>query len=34
KYVDSDRWSQKSILRGENGIAALTFCDVEIEPAR
>ena len=33
-YIDGDRWSQKSILRGENGIAALTFCDVAIEPAK
>ena len=32
-YIDGDRWSQKSILRGENGIAALTFSDVAIEPA-
>jgi hypothetical protein len=33
-YIDGDRWSQKTILRGENGIAALTFCEVPIEPAR
>jgi hypothetical protein len=32
-YIDGDRWSQKSILRGENGIAALTFCEVPIVPA-
>jgi hypothetical protein len=33
-YIDGDRWSQKTILRGENGIAALTFCEGPIEPAR
>jgi len=33
-YIDGDRWSQKTILRGENGIAALTFCEVPIEPTR
>ena len=32
-YIDGDRWSQRTILRGENGIAALTFCEVVIEPA-
>ena len=26
--------SQRTILRGENGIAALTFCEVVIEPAK
>lgn len=30
-YLDSKRWSQKNLLRGENGIAALTFCEVPIE---
>ncbi|MFZ9915323.1 MAG: sialate O-acetylesterase, partial [Phycisphaerales bacterium] len=30
-YIDGDDWSQKAILRGENGIAALTFCEVPIE---
>ncbi len=29
-YLDSDHWSQKTLLRGENGIAALTFCEVPI----
>ncbi len=29
-YLDSKSWSQKTLLRGENGIAALTFCDVVI----
>ena len=33
-YIDGDRWSQKSILRGANGIAALTFCEVPVEPKR
>ena len=27
-YLDSKEWSQKTLLRGENGIAALTFCEV------
>lgn len=31
-YLDSASWSQKRLLRGENGIAALTFCEVVIEP--
>jgi len=30
-YLDSATWSQDRLLRGENGIAALTFCDVPIE---
>ena len=29
-YLDSKSWSQTNLLRGENGIAALTFCDVPI----
>jgi len=29
-YLDSKSWSQDHILRGENGIAALTFCEVPI----
>jgi hypothetical protein len=31
-YIDGERWSQSTILRGENGIAALTFCEVVIKP--
>jgi hypothetical protein len=30
-YLDSKAWSQKTLLRGANGIAALTFCDVEVK---
>jgi hypothetical protein len=30
-YLDSDRWSQEKLLWGANGLAALTFCEVEIE---
>ncbi|MFN5320794.1 MAG: DUF2341 domain-containing protein [Planctomycetota bacterium] len=30
-YLDSDRWSQEKLLWGVNGLAALTFCDVDIE---
>ncbi len=33
-YLDSKSWSQKTLLRGENGIAALTFCDVPIAIAK
>ena len=29
-YLDSKQWSQETLLRGENGIAALTFCEVPI----
>jgi hypothetical protein len=29
-YLDSKSWSQSNLLRGENGIAALTFCEVPI----
>ena len=29
-YLDSAQWSQDKLLRGENGIAALTFCEVPI----
>ena len=31
-YLDSKSWSQTNLLRGENGIAALTFCEVPISP--
>jgi hypothetical protein len=33
-YLDSGRWSEKRVLRGSNGIAALTFCNVVIEAPR
>ena len=33
-YLDGKTWSQITLLRGENGIAALTFCDVPIAPKR
>ncbi len=33
-YLDSKSWSQKTLLRGTNGIAALTFCDVTIAAPR
>ena len=29
-YLDSKSWSQSSLLRGENGLAALTFCEVRL----
>ena len=33
-YLDSQSWSQDNLLRGENGIAALTFCEVPILPSK
>ena len=33
-YLDSRSWSQEQLLLGENGIAALTFCEVPILPQR
>jgi len=33
-YLDSSSWSQDKLLHGENGIAALTFCEVPILPRK
>lgn len=33
-YLSGQSWSQKNILRGVNGIAALTFCEVPITDFR
>ena len=33
-YLDSAAWSPDNLLYGENGIAALTFCDVPIRPGK
>ena len=33
-YLDSKSWSPNNLLYGENGIAALTFCEVPIQPSR
>jgi hypothetical protein len=33
-YLDSAAWSQKTLLRGTNGIAALTFCEVPLLQSR
>ncbi len=33
-YLDSKSWSQTTLMRGENGIAALTFCEVPILSAK
>jgi hypothetical protein len=33
-YLDGDHWDNKRLLRGKNGIAALTFCEVPIESMR
>ena len=30
-YLDSKSWSQSKLLYGENGIAALTFCEVPLK---
>lgn len=32
-YLDSANWNPDNLLYGENGLAALTFCDVPIEPS-
>ena len=29
-YIDGKNWSQKALIKGVNGIAALTFCEVPI----
>lgn len=31
-YLDSANWNPDNLLYGKNGLAALTFCDVPIEP--
>lgn len=33
-YLDSKDWSQETLLRGDNGIAALTFCEVPISHSK
>ena len=33
-YINGQSWSHKTLLRGANGIAALTFCEVPIGPAK
>jgi hypothetical protein len=33
-YIDSATWSQDRLLSGTNGIAALTFCDVPVQPKK
>ena len=33
-YLDSKAWSQATLLRGANDIAALTFCEVPVFPAK
>jgi hypothetical protein len=33
-YLKEMKWSQDELIIGANGIAALTFCDVRLEPAR
>jgi hypothetical protein len=33
-YTNGQSWSQQTLLRGENGIAALTFSEVPIASAR
>lgn len=32
-YLDSANWNPDNLLYGQNGLAALTFCDVPIEPS-
>jgi hypothetical protein len=31
-YLDNKSWSQTRLLRGENGLAAFTFCEVPVLP--
>jgi hypothetical protein len=31
-YLDSKAWKAGNVLRGANGIAALTFCEVPLQP--
>ena len=31
-YLKEKSWSQEKLLKGSNGIAALTFCNVRITP--
>jgi hypothetical protein len=31
-YLDSAKWSPDNLLWGQNGLAALTFCEVPIDP--
>jgi hypothetical protein len=33
-YLNSASWNPKRLLRGINGIAALTFCEVPLTPAK
>jgi hypothetical protein len=33
-YLVDRRWDRKNLLYGQNGIAALTFCEAPIEPAK
>jgi hypothetical protein len=33
-YLDSRAWNENNLLYGENGIAALTFCEVPILPRK
>lgn len=32
-YLDGKSWNRDTLLRGDNGIAALTFCEVPVGPA-
>ncbi len=31
-YLADKTWDSKALLHGKNGIAALTFCEVPLEP--
>jgi hypothetical protein len=33
-YLKEMKWSPDELMMGANGLAALTFCDVRLEPAR
>jgi hypothetical protein len=33
-YLKETQWNQNDLIVGANGIAALTFCDVPLRPAK
>ena len=33
-YLKETAWSQDTLLNGANGLAALTFCEVPIQPGK
>jgi hypothetical protein len=33
-YIRGESWDPSNLLRGENGMAALSFCEYPVEPFR